>query len=225
MSIQLEICAGPEVTWVFLHPGPRCRIGRNPDGEVALVGRAIESVSFDHARIELTADGARLLDAGSTNGTYLNGLRITDAMPLRRGDEVRLGRLGPILRIRALGRLLALVPDPPRGPQNDSSIQDSGKQQSTTQMLRKILHRNSGKFLITVAVAIFLLARRWVERFADNPALVEGCLAALGLIAAWVVLWWRDRRKQARAAGNGGGAPEATYDPADRRGLRTPAAY
>src|SRR5262245_9911276 len=42
MSIHLEIRVSPELTFAFLHPGPRCRVGRNPDAELTLTGRAVE---------------------------------------------------------------------------------------------------------------------------------------------------------------------------------------
>jgi pSer/pThr/pTyr-binding forkhead associated (FHA) protein len=32
-----------------------------------------------------------LRDNGSTNGTYVNGLRVVDEMPVRAGDELALG--------------------------------------------------------------------------------------------------------------------------------------
>ena len=48
------------------------------------------SVSSRHAEIELEADAFHLHDLGSTNGTFVNGEQVTDAV-LRHGDEVRFG--------------------------------------------------------------------------------------------------------------------------------------
>ncbi len=44
-----------------------------------------------HARIDRTPEGYVLTDLHSTSGTFLNGERITDAVSLRPGDEVRMG--------------------------------------------------------------------------------------------------------------------------------------
>ena len=58
-------------------------------------GRAISDnyLSHHHARI-VDRDGDYLLeDLGSTNGTYLNGKRMTAPAPLRRGDRVQAGNL------------------------------------------------------------------------------------------------------------------------------------
>jgi pSer/pThr/pTyr-binding forkhead associated (FHA) protein len=48
------------------------------------------SVSSHHADLFLVAGKYHLRDCGSTNGTYVNGAQITDAI-LRHGDEFRFG--------------------------------------------------------------------------------------------------------------------------------------
>ena len=48
------------------------------------------SVSSHHADIFLEAGRYHLHDPGSTNGTYVNGEQVTDAI-LRNGDELRFG--------------------------------------------------------------------------------------------------------------------------------------
>ena len=53
------------------------------------------SVSSHHADIFLKAGRYHLHDPGSTNGTFVNGKQITDAI-LRSGDEVRFGSVGGV---------------------------------------------------------------------------------------------------------------------------------
>ena len=50
-----------------------------------------EYASSNHARIEPRRDGVWVEDLGSTNGTYLNGIRLTRAKRLTPGDVVRIG--------------------------------------------------------------------------------------------------------------------------------------
>lgn len=50
-----------------------------------------DSVSRRHARIEWTGTAHRLIDLASTNGTYLNGTRIRDAV-LKDGDRIGIGK-------------------------------------------------------------------------------------------------------------------------------------
>jgi len=61
-------------------------IGRSSDCDVAIDDRAI---SRHHARLRRTIEGWDVLDLGSTNGTWLNGRRITSAVALP-GDELDL---------------------------------------------------------------------------------------------------------------------------------------
>lgn len=51
----------------------------------------LESVSRRHSRISVSAEGARLEDLKSKNGTFLNGVRVDAARPLADGDEIRVG--------------------------------------------------------------------------------------------------------------------------------------
>jgi putative peptide zinc metalloprotease protein len=60
-------------------------IGRAPGASLVL---ADPSVSRVHARISAAEE---IEDAGSSHGTYLDGVRVTDPLPLRDGAIVRLG--------------------------------------------------------------------------------------------------------------------------------------
>ena len=64
-------------------------IGRSGQNDVKLDGD--EFASAKHARIEPRRDGVWLEDIGSTNGTYLNGIRVTRPRKLTPGDVVRVG--------------------------------------------------------------------------------------------------------------------------------------
>jgi hypothetical protein len=64
-------------------------IGRSGENQVELEDD--EFASSAHARIEPRHDGAWLVDRGSTNGTFVNGIRIDSAHRLEEGDVVRIG--------------------------------------------------------------------------------------------------------------------------------------
>ena len=66
-----------------------------PDLDMAPFGAAEHGVSRRHATIKRGEDTLMLVDLGSTNGTHLNGQRLTPKQPrvLRDGDEIRMGRL------------------------------------------------------------------------------------------------------------------------------------
>lgn len=58
-----------------------------------------EAVSRYHATITATANGIRVSDAGSTNGTFVNGQRITSA-EARVGDMIQIGNT--IMKVEAI---------------------------------------------------------------------------------------------------------------------------
>src|SRR4029453_3932983 len=50
------------------------------------------TVSRRHAELMPGGDGWALRDLGSSNGTYINGLRCTNRYNLKLGDQIRVGR-------------------------------------------------------------------------------------------------------------------------------------
>jgi hypothetical protein len=64
-------------------------IGRSAQNDVAL--DQDEFASASHARVEPRQDGVWLEDVGSTNGTFLNGVKVSRPRKLKPGDLVRVG--------------------------------------------------------------------------------------------------------------------------------------
>ncbi|MGH3296254.1 MAG: FHA domain-containing protein, partial [Trebonia sp.] len=85
----LHVIAGPDAGFgVALRPG-RYFIGRAPEAHVCLHD---VDVSRTHALVEVSAEGGAVLtDAGSRNGTWVNGTRVTAPTAL---DACGLARLG-----------------------------------------------------------------------------------------------------------------------------------
>jgi hypothetical protein len=65
-------------------------IGRGGQNEIPLDGD--EFASAQHARFESKRDGLWVEDIGSTNGTFVNGARVTTPRRLSKGDVVRVGQ-------------------------------------------------------------------------------------------------------------------------------------
>jgi len=65
-------------------------IGRGGQNDVTLDGD--EFSSAQHARFEARRDGLWVEDLGSTNGTFVNGARVTTPRRLGKGDVVRVGQ-------------------------------------------------------------------------------------------------------------------------------------
>ena len=77
------------------------RIGRMPDSDVNFDPEVDLDASGRHAEIRSEDERYLLIDAGSRNGTWLNGQRVKHAA-LRPGDEIELGRGGPKLKVQAM---------------------------------------------------------------------------------------------------------------------------
>lgn len=75
-------------------------IGRSADADIRLGDRFASSM---HARVFSGSDGYYLEDMGSTNGTFLNGHRVTGTVPIGDGDVVRIGEAEMRLELEGRG--------------------------------------------------------------------------------------------------------------------------
>lgn len=63
-------------------------VGRSPGADIVI---GASYVSSRHARFVLMGQNLFIEDLGSTNGTAVNGVYITDPTPLKNGDKVIVG--------------------------------------------------------------------------------------------------------------------------------------
>lgn len=75
---------GESQTWTL--DRPRMVIGRDPSCDIVLPDRL---VSRRHALVARDPEGYTIQDLDSKNGTFLNGLPVTEATRLQDGDEIQ----------------------------------------------------------------------------------------------------------------------------------------
>src|SRR4051794_23940189 len=68
----------------------RFTVGRKPDASLCIPS---PTVSRDHAELTVIDRGLLLRDLGSTNGTFINGVRIQQPCTVHHGDLLQFGQL------------------------------------------------------------------------------------------------------------------------------------
>lgn len=94
---SLVVRNGPQAGTALSLVARVTRLGRHPENEISLDDI---TVSRRHAEVERTPNGYRVRDAGSLNGTYVNGRRVDETM-LKHGDELQVGKFRLIFFSRA----------------------------------------------------------------------------------------------------------------------------
>src|SRR5262247_3176860 len=87
-----------EIPLIFKPGGKRLNVGRAADNELSLNDKSVSKI---HAALLMTTEGTLLVaDTGSTNGTYINGRRISygESRQLEEGDVVGFGDVEVRLR-------------------------------------------------------------------------------------------------------------------------------
>ena len=118
-------------------------IGRHPSNDLALDPEQDLDASSRHAEVRLAGDEAQLVDLGSTNGTYVNGLKLGGTHVLAHGDVIEFGLGGPKVRIDlakpTLGRVGTTTHRPAMPPKNTEVRIAEAVQQQTGTLRRMIL--------------------------------------------------------------------------------------
>ena len=111
-DVLVRVAAGPDAgRELHLEPGST-RIGSAPSCGLRLTDAAVSRL---HCELRLETDGLHVLDSGSTNGTWINGLRIIEAR-LAGSGRIELGKTVLAVERRATAIELPLAPRDHFGP-------------------------------------------------------------------------------------------------------------
>jgi hypothetical protein len=111
----------PESTFEWESNVAPFRVGRGDSCALRFEGEAAKYASWEHAEFSMNDGVAYITDLGSSNGTFVEGVRITEAKPLWTGAVVQIGGKGPrleVLDVAAASRPLPIpiVGVPPAQP-------------------------------------------------------------------------------------------------------------
>ncbi len=146
----------------FLLTTPITTLGRSPEAQILIIER---SASRRHAEIRCDTNGCNITDLDSTNGTTLNGLRLTASQTLHPGDVIGIGSAiftfhDPEATLReSHGPLLVVSPDRREIWVNQRPIMLTPKEQ----LLFELLYENRGRVISKQQIA----AAVWPEYQAE----------------------------------------------------------
>ena len=106
-SAKLVVIQGPDKGRTFEVVAPGAVIGRN-SGDLPVNDN---TVSRKHAEISLEGGSWVLRDLDSANGTYVNGVKVSRAMTLKHGDQVRIGGTLLVFGGREVNAGISVHPD------------------------------------------------------------------------------------------------------------------
>lgn len=166
LSAEIRILSGATAGRVVRLPGDTV-VGRAADAGLRFDPDLDLQVSARHAVLALDANGWRVRDTGSRNGTYVNGRRVIETR-LTDGDRIQFGENGPEIEFRATA-----AADAPHAP--PASLV---KQNTRLRVVSGLL----GVALVgSILVAVWLVNRRgsdWDRERAGLLARIDSTLTA-----------------------------------------------
>jgi len=177
-------------------PGSWCGSVATPAGEIVIEGEEAAIVSSRHALIQSRGGVWRIVDAGSTNGTFVNGCRIDEA-ELTDGALVRLGAGGPEFEF-CLGQ-------PPSTPVLEKTVIASTQPQqekNEADLLAEAVERarrarTAGRHGQTTVIMREMLAkalRRSARRLHAMIAVLATALVAVSAYSYWRIRDLKDQK-------------------------------
>lgn len=98
MIVKLVVHGGKNEGAVIVVNKPQFIIGRLPECNLRIESKAL---SRRHAQIDVKDGSVTVKDLGSTNGTFVDGKKITEEVELKNGQTLRVGPLETTVQISA----------------------------------------------------------------------------------------------------------------------------
>jgi S1-C subfamily serine protease len=100
MPVEFRILSGARAGQIQRFEQAVIVVGRHQETDLRFDPKADLDVSGKHAEIRGSEGNYELHDKGSTNGTYLNGKKVTGSAPIKDGDTLTFGAKGPQTEVR-----------------------------------------------------------------------------------------------------------------------------
>ena len=103
MTIEVRVLSGSRVGHTASFEQPVVTVGRHASSDLRFDPQSDLDVSSRHAELRFIGGGWSVVDEGSTNGTYVNGVRVASDRRLYDGDIVSFGVNGPRVEVQGVG--------------------------------------------------------------------------------------------------------------------------
>ncbi len=200
--IRLTHVTGSRAGQVDQSPNAVIRLGRASDCDIRFDGNVDRTVSSHHAEIRFDGAGYLLVDTNSSNGTLVNGARISQHQ-LRPGDVIFLGGdAGPQLRFEVANDFGAAAKPakapkaaaaPSGGPDDEVADAAAKAVMKLRQQRAQSGGQASGQTMAIMLSEIGTLVEKKESNF-KKQAIIGGGVA-VAIIAVIVTLWMLDRAK------------------------------
>jgi S1-C subfamily serine protease len=230
MSLVLQITSGSRAGERVEFAQSIVTAGRHPQSLLRFDANKDIDVSTRHAEFRGGSGGWTLHDVGSTNGTWVNGAKLSGAHVLKGGDVIMLGPSGPRLEVVSTGAIAddavprtAFRPSVNQSrPATEVRIAEAVAKQ--TGGLRKLVTAMAVIVIIGVGALVFLsqrqssaMQRRYDALLAQNDSLAKataGKAAAFDSVARDLS---RQREALAQSMKSGGNVSPAQFEALDRK--------
>ncbi|CAN5812653.1 hypothetical protein BH11GEM2_BH11GEM2_05030 [soil metagenome] len=196
MTLELRVLSGARAGTKATCYEPVVSVGRHAMSDLRFDPQTELDVSTKHAEFHAEGGGWSITDQGSTNGTFVNGERITTERRLTNGDIVSFGANGPRVEVYGIATAAPALAPPPTALQSNPSAaartSPPPRMDTTSRVAHQVaqqtrsMRRTYGAgvaVLIVAAGAAFYVWQRGANQHENEMAAViarsESTLAAL----------------------------------------------
>ena len=166
MAIELRIIRGARTGARERFEKSIVAIGRHPINDLRFDAERDLDVSSRHAEVRSVGDRHVIVDLGSTNGTFVNGERITGERVLRLGDVITFGDDGPQIEFQPATD--APAPATRLSTPSRPSASDPVRPSTEVRIAMAVHKQTSGLKRVVVGLAVFMIvgavAAVWLTR-------------------------------------------------------------
>jgi S1-C subfamily serine protease len=144
-------------------------IGRHPSCDLKFDAEKDTDVSTRHAELHISGTSATLKDLNSTNGTFVNGVRVQGDRGIGNGDVVSFGEQGP--KVEVIAPELAR-PGAPSPTKRDTQARIAEAVEAQTGMMKKMIGALAVLVVVGVSIAFYVGNRGAAEAKGQIAALM-----------------------------------------------------